>query len=78
MTIGELIEQLQDFDPDTEIRLAMQPNYPMRGSIRNICMEYDKDGNEKTLYIACSGHEDYGCPRDAWDDSEIHEESEEE
>jgi len=28
-TVGELIAALQAYDPDTEIRLAMQPRWPM-------------------------------------------------
>lgn len=75
MTVGQLIERLEDFDPATPIRLAMQPNYPMLGSIRNIA-EWVKPfaGKNKTVcLIACSGHEDYGCPRDAWDTDLIDE-----
>lgn len=75
MTVKELIEQLEDFDENLEVRLAMQPSYPMCGSIRNIC--HDMSNGENRLLIACSGHEDYGCPRAAWDDTEIYDDGEE-
>lgn len=73
MTASELISLLEDVDPDTPIKLALQPNYPMCGSIKNVCIEW-KDSHcdePKVLWIACSGNESYGCPREAWDESEI-------
>jgi hypothetical protein len=33
MTVAELIEILEDQDGDTEVRLAMQPNWPFEYSI---------------------------------------------
>jgi hypothetical protein len=33
MTVGELIGQLQDLDPDTEVRIASQPHWPFEYSI---------------------------------------------
>ena len=71
MTVEELIEQLQEFNPDTEVKLGLQPNYPMKGSIKNICLERDSDDNEKCVWIACSGNEDYSCPSLIWDEAEI-------
>lgn len=70
-TIGELIEALEGLDPDTPIKMALQPNYPMKGSLENVCVQRDADGEEKTVWLACSDNEDYGCPSEVWDDDEI-------
>lgn len=32
MTVAELIAQLEDFDQDAEVRLALQPSYPVEFS----------------------------------------------
>lgn len=77
MTVAQLIEALEDVEPSTEVKLALQPNYPMIGSIRNICIEKDGDWNDKTLWIACSDNEDYGCPRTVWEESSIYDGEEE-
>lgn len=81
MTLNELIENLEDMrgrarTGDVEVRLAMQPSYPMLGSPLNVCLERKKGGEDRVL-IACSDHENYGCPSSAWDDDEI-EDSEDE
>lgn len=74
MTVKELIETLEDFDENLEVRLALQPHYPMCGSIRNIC--HDQSHGENRLLIACSDNEDYGCPSAAWDETEIYDDDE--
>lgn len=33
MTVEELMHFLEQFDPDTEVRLAIQPRYPLEYSI---------------------------------------------
>ena len=66
--VDGLYETREDEASKIKVRLAMQANYPMIGSIQNFCMELDENTSEaQTLYIACSGHEDYGCPRGVWD-----------
>lgn len=75
MTLNELIESLEDMrelvdgNGDIKVRLAMQPNYPMLGSPLNVCLDHSEKGDR--VLIACSDHENYGCPRDAWDTDEI-------
>lgn len=68
MTVAELIERLEDVDPNTEIKLAMQPNYPMQGSIENVCLENDLNdkSKQKCIWIACSENQSYDCPHSAW------------
>ena len=36
MTVGELIELLEDFDPETEVRLGTQPNWPLQYHIAGV------------------------------------------
>ena len=62
MTVGELREILEteDIDDDVEIKLALQPSYPMVGHIRNLCLGRDAEGLVKTLWIAASDNDDYG------------------
>ena len=78
MTVGELKDYLEYIDDDTPIKLAMQPNYPMVGSLLNVCHEMDKDDNCVKVWFACSGHQDYGCPREAWEESEIYPDEDDE
>lgn len=74
MTVRELIESLEDIDGGVEVKLALQPSYPMEGHIRNICVEKNEDGDEKAVWIACSDNEGYGVPREVWNESEIYPE----
>lgn len=81
MTFGdlkELVEMMEDEGAaeNTPVKLAMQPNYPMVGSINNFCLERDKDGDIRKVWIACSGHEGYGCPQ-VWGESNIYPDEEE-
>jgi len=43
MTVRELIDALQYFDENKEVRLAQQPNYPFEYSIDNV-VEFSKEG----------------------------------
>jgi hypothetical protein len=48
MTVGELIERLQDFPEDATVRLASQPNWPFEYSIQGVttlaeATQYDED-----------------------------------
>lgn len=71
--IDDLYERYEGEASNIKVRLAMQPNYPMKGSIENFCVEVDEETDlVDTLYIACSNHQDYGCPRDAWSNSIIY------
>ena len=50
MTVGELLERLQDLDPEMEVRLMTQMNWPFENSIVGICtrseMHAEQDGDE--------------------------------
>jgi hypothetical protein len=36
MTVKQLIRQLEDFNPDSEVRLAIQPSWPFEHFIGNV------------------------------------------
>ena len=44
--LKELVEMMENegVAENTPIKLAMQPNYPMVGSINNFCLERNNDG----------------------------------
>ncbi|MFE1612690.1 hypothetical protein CLM85_06970 [Streptomyces albidoflavus] len=41
MTVGELIEQLEQMDPEATVRLATQPQYPFEYSISRVAEAED-------------------------------------
>lgn len=53
MTVQELIDRLEDFDPDTEIRLMTQQSWPFENSIRGLC-----DGRDLKDEDPCDPGED--------------------
>ena len=49
MTVGELIDVLQEMNPDSEVRWAAQPAWPFEYDIENVVVvreEYDPDDEE--------------------------------
>lgn len=36
MTVAELIEMLEDMDPEAEVRIAQQPSWPFEYSIKDV------------------------------------------
>jgi hypothetical protein len=68
-TVGGLIEELQQFDESTEVRVASQPSYPLANEIQNVCnlVEGDEDG---FVWIAVDQISSYQespyAPRDVW------------
>lgn len=46
MTVQELIDSLDKYDPDTEVRLAMQPTWPFEYSIKGVCSSMDVPGED--------------------------------
>lgn len=74
MTVGQLIETLEGFDPDAVVRLAVQPSWPFEHSIGRIEeVEYERkdelgvDDPVSVVYIAEDSQLDYlpGIARDA-------------
>ncbi len=81
MNVSELVEMLQGFDPDLEVRLAIQPSYPLELSIGKVTLlsEIGRDGaeddedveegdapsREDYVMLLEGGHIGYGV-RNAW------------
>lgn len=64
MTVGELIEILEDFDSDMEVRIAEQPSYPMEYEIDGVAGYKTDEG--KCAYI-CEGYQLGYASREIWD-----------
>ncbi len=75
MTVGELKESLSYLDDNIQIKVALQPSYPMKGSLMNLCTQHAEEGD--VLWLAVSGNQDYGVPPEVWDMDEIGNEDEE-
>lgn len=45
MTVAELIERLNECDPNAEVRLATQPTYPLQSTLRGVAASED-DGED--------------------------------
>ena len=53
MKVSELLEFLEAQDPNAEVRIAHQPNWPFEYSIGELAdAEEDDDGNDTPVYIA--------------------------
>lgn len=50
MTVGDLLDLLDGFDEDIEVRLAQQPSYPLEYEIDGADSVMNKDGVE-VLYL---------------------------
>lgn len=73
MTISELIEELEQYDDDTEVRLAIQPSYPFQHTIADV-VEVDfseggededddeDDGETGTVVYIAEGGQLYSAP----------------
>jgi len=61
MTVKQLIRQLEDFNPDSEVRLAIQPSWPFEHSIGNVVSvsltDEDADDDEEVPDYANTGEE---------------------
>ena len=61
-------ELLEDIEDDVEIKVAIQPHYPLRARLSNVCRELGKDYENKALWLAVSDAIDYGVPNEVWED----------
>lgn len=75
MTLGELIERLQEIEgecgADVEVQLMVQPNYPLIHKLAGItstsAMEMDEDDSNTPVIYLCQGDfVDYGSGS-AWE-----------
>jgi hypothetical protein len=75
MTVRELIEQLEDFDPELEVHLAYQPRYPLAARIegakeaRNVFER--RNATPRAVYIFADASSANGyAPGSVYDDDE--------
>lgn len=73
MKVKDLLEKLQNADPDAEVVIASQKNYPVLFTVHNVVGSDDVDTNEheegeapKRVYIAEGSSIGYGR-RAIWD-----------
>lgn len=70
MTVADLIAQLEDFDPDAEVRLAFQPSYPLECSaaepvaceVKGRMVVYIAE-RSRLGYLSSEGREELGWSR---------------
>jgi hypothetical protein len=60
MNVGELIAELEGFDEDTEVRLAMQPSWPFEYSIGGVTEPVETDECPE-CEVAWASHDEDGC-----------------
>ncbi len=76
MNARDLIELLQDVDPDTEVRLAQQPKWPFEysvGGVARVCIGGPEEGDVVT-FEDDAGVEDTGAVKDTTEDGMLIEE----
>lgn len=70
MTVGELMDELDCFSEDTEVRVVQQPNYPLVADIK----EWGPvELNKGTVYIHLAEAYDYFQPEEDEDFEEDEE-----
>ena len=79
MKLEELIDKLKELEdvcgPDVEVRLAMQPNWPLAFNVGNVTIldaEETEDGQENSIIWIAEGGHPYNAPyapKEAWEDN---------
>jgi len=70
MTVGELITLLEDYNEESEIQIAHQPNYPLRASILGTAQNEPGDvdhGDKDAVFIVAGASSNYAS-RTLWDE----------
>lgn len=57
MNVRELIERLGDFDPDADVLLAIQPDWPLQFELAGLTSSEDLPASEEP----CEAHEAWAC-----------------
>lgn len=57
MNVRDLIERLNDLDPEAEVLIASQPSWPMQNKLTGVASAEDVQAE-----TACEDHETYNCP----------------
>lgn len=56
MNVRELMELLEGLNPDAEVRVATQQNYPLQSSLYGVTTSEDMDADRE-----CEDHGHYNC-----------------
>lgn len=56
MNVSQLIERLQDLDPNSEVLLAHQPSWPLQFTVAGVAASDDIAGESE-----CDDHGHYSC-----------------
>ncbi|MHB1344976.1 MAG: hypothetical protein ACYCX3_11560 [Thermoleophilia bacterium] len=62
MIVQELIEELQAFDPEAEVRLAYQENYPLQDHVRQAVQGHNEPGPLEAIVWIVSAGQVYNTP----------------
>jgi hypothetical protein len=62
MVVYELIEELQALDPEAEVRLAYQENYPLQDHVRQAVQGHDESGPTEAIVWIVSAGQVYDTP----------------
>ncbi|MCZ2108976.1 MAG: hypothetical protein LC118_05325 [Dehalococcoidia bacterium] len=62
MTVAELIERLQECDPDAEVRIMSQENWPFENAISGIAVRQDFAGEDCECDRRVNEPHADGCP----------------
>jgi hypothetical protein len=71
-TVGDLIDRLEQIDPETPLRVAFQPAWPLAGYVEAVTEVHSdpETGWTRGVWLAISGGVNHGehpyAPRAAW------------
>lgn len=72
MTVRELMERLEDMNPDAEVHVMLQKHYPMQSKLFGVCESEDlrEDGDDEraghdVVFLVEGDHVGYGL-KSAW------------
>lgn len=66
MNVAELLDLLQDVDPEAEVRLATQPNYPLEAWVAGVSVGDTGPEEAEVVWILEGGSEGYAS-RELWE-----------
>lgn len=62
MIVQELIEELRALDPEAEVRLAYQENYPLQDHVRAAVQDHTEPGPAEPIVWIVSAGQVYDTP----------------
>lgn len=69
MTVQTLKELLEDKDPNAEVFIGFQPNYPLKARVRGVWKDYEEDSEYQGVFILASEANEY-LTQQAWEECE--------